>query len=61
MDNVKNDDYYIQKIKQDLEFIVLHMKNVDAEELNANELLLDFMLFRMIQLSTKSKCRKEIN
>lgn len=26
MDNSKNDIYYIQKIRQDLEFIVLHMK-----------------------------------
>ena len=44
MDNVKNDNYYIQKIKQDLEFISKHMKNVDIEELNANEVLLDSML-----------------
>ena len=29
MDNVKNDNYYIQKIRQDLEFIVIHMKDVD--------------------------------
>lgn len=28
MDNVKNDNYYIQKIRQDLEFIVIHMKYV---------------------------------
>jgi uncharacterized protein with HEPN domain len=55
MDNVKNDDFYIKKIKQDLEFIVLHMKNVDEEELNANEILLDSMLFRMIQLSENAK------
>lgn len=32
MDNVKNDNYYIQKIRQDLEFIVIHMKDVDIEE-----------------------------
>ena len=43
MDNIKNDSYYIQKIQQDLEFIVKHMKNVDIEELNANEILLDSM------------------
>lgn len=55
MDNVKNDHYYIQKIKQDLEFIVLHMQDVDLEELNANEILLDSMLFRMIQLSENAK------
>ncbi len=33
MDNVKNDRYYIQKIENDLEFIVQHMKDVDIEEL----------------------------
>jgi len=33
MDNVKNDNYYIQKIIKDL------------EELNVNEILLDSMLY----------------
>ena len=55
MDNVKNDNYYILKIRQDLEFIVIHMKDVDIEELNENEILLDSMLFRMIQLSENAK------
>ena len=55
MDNVKNDEYYIQKIKQDLEFISKHMKNVDIEELNTNEILLDSMLFRMIQISENAR------
>lgn len=55
MDNLKNNDYYIQKIKQDLEFIVVHMQDVDLEELNANEILLDSMLFRMIQISENVK------
>jgi uncharacterized protein with HEPN domain len=55
MDNVKDDDYYIQKIKQDLRFIVLHMQNADLEELNANELLQDSMLFRMIQISENAR------
>ena len=36
MDNVKNDCYYIRKIRKDLQFIVQHMKDVDIEELNAN-------------------------
>lgn len=55
MDNVKNDMYYIQKIRKDLQFIVTHMRNVDIEELNKNELLLDSMLFRMIQISENAK------
>ena len=55
MDNIKTDDYYIQKIRKDLKFIMDHMQNVDIEELNANEVLLDSMLFRMIQLSENAK------
>jgi len=55
MDNVKNDHYYIQKILKDLEFIAVHMRNIDIEELNANEVLLDSMLFRMIQLSENAR------
>lgn len=55
MDNLKNDNYYIQKIKQDLEFIQLHMKNIGLEELSANEILLDSMLFRMIQISENAR------
>ena len=31
------------------------MQNVDMEELNANEVLLDSMLFRMIQISENAK------
>lgn len=55
MDNVKNDNYYIWKIKKDLEFIILQMRDVDIEELNANEVLLDSMLFRMIQISENAR------
>ena len=55
MDNIKNDKYYTQKIIQDLEFIVKHMYNVDVDELNENEVLLDSMLFRMIQISENAK------
>ncbi len=31
MDNVKNDSYYVQKLKSDLEFIVTHMRGVDID------------------------------
>lgn len=55
MDNMKNNNYYINKVKHDLEFIVIHMKNIDIEELDADEVLLDSMLFRMIQISENAK------
>ena len=55
MDNVKNDSYYIQKIRKDLQFIVTQMQNVSMKDLKNNEILLDSMLFRMIQLSENAK------
>lgn len=55
MDNIKNDAYYIAKIKSDLSFITEHMEDVDMEELSKNEILLDSMLFRMIQISENTK------
>lgn len=55
MDNTKNDNYYLDKIRTDIEFIIVHMKDVDLRELNDNEVLLDSMLFRMIQISENAK------
>ena len=55
MDNTKNDHYFLDKIKTDIAFIVDHMKGVDTQELNDNEILLDSMLFRMIQISENAK------
>lgn len=55
MDNIKNDNYYVQKILKDLNFIVVQMKDVSIDDLNANEVLLDSMLFRMIRISENSK------
>ena len=55
MDNTKNDNYYLDKIRTDIEFISVHMKDVDLQELNDNEVLLDSMLFRMIQISENAK------
>ncbi|MGN1478647.1 MAG: DUF86 domain-containing protein [Acutalibacteraceae bacterium] len=55
MDNIKTDSYYVQKIIKDLTFVMAQMQNVNIDELNANEILLDSMLFRMIQISENSK------
>lgn len=55
MDNIKTDSYYVQRIIKDLTFVMAQMKKVDINELNTNEILLDSMLFRMIQISENSK------
>ena len=55
MDNVKNDTYFANKIRDDLIFIVNYTKNIDEEELSNNEILLDSMMFRLIQISENAK------
>ncbi len=55
MDNIKNNEYYIQKIKTDLEFIVSHMNGVSKDEFYKNDILQDSMMFRMIQISENCK------
>ena len=55
MDNVKNDNYYLVKIRTDMAFIIDHMKDVDLQELTENEILLDSMMFRMVQISENAK------
>ena len=55
MENLKDDDYYINKILIDLFFIKEHMKNVSIENFCVDELLLDSMMFRMIQIQENTK------
>lgn len=55
MDNAKNDNYYLDRILADLSFIQKHTNNIESEELGLNEVLLDSMMFRLIQVSENSK------
>ena len=55
MNNLKNDAYYIEKILTDLKFISKHISNVSKDEFEQNEVLLDSMLFRLIQISENAK------
>ncbi len=55
MDNVKDDAYYIEKLFEDLSFIVRHMTSVDQKAFSENEILQDSMMFRLIQVSEKAR------
>ncbi len=46
MDNKKNNDYYIDKILIDLEFLIKHTKDITKDEFGKNELLIDSIMFR---------------
>ncbi len=54
MDNTKIDSYYVEKIIADLEFIIAHTKDYSKEQLENEEVLLDSVMFRLIQISENS-------
>lgn len=60
MQNPKNDQYYLSKLKKDLGFILDHMKGMSEEDFGDNEILQDSMMFRLIQISENAaKLSKE--
>ncbi len=55
MSEPKNDAYYLQKILRDLHFIQKHMSGVSVSALEENEILLDSMMFRLVQIQENTK------
>ena len=51
MDNVKDDRYYLKKIISDLKFLIDQTSGKTKEEIENNELLIDSIMFRIIQIS----------
>lgn len=54
MDNVKNDSYYLEKITKDLKFLIAHTQNMTLKDMQKDEILLDSIMFRLIQISENS-------
>ena len=55
MDNLKTNHYYLKKIIKDIDFVLEHTDYIDTQtELEQNEVLLDSVLFRLIQISENS-------
>ena len=54
MDNKKDNQYYINKIVTDIAFIIEHTENLTQAELKNNEILVDSVMFRLIQVSENS-------
>ena len=54
MDNRKTDQYYLNKIINDLTFIIIHTEGITQKQLEDNEVLVDSMMFRLIQISENS-------
>ncbi|HRT81552.1 MAG TPA: DUF86 domain-containing protein [Oscillospiraceae bacterium] len=55
MKRQKDNHFYLDRIIKDIDFIIRNMNGVTYEALQANEVLLDSMIFRLIQISENSK------
>lgn len=55
MDYIKDDFYYLKRIAADLSFICKHMHEISLSDLANDEVLLDSMMFRLIQISENTK------
>lgn len=54
MNQTKDDKYYLSKVITDLRFIIAHTRGVLQEDLCEDEVLLDSVMFRLIQISENS-------
>ena len=54
MDNKKDNKFYAKKVVTDLAFIIKHTDGLTLAELEHNEILLDSIMFRLIQISENS-------
>jgi len=54
MDNKKDNKYYINRIIEDIEFLLKNTKGCQLADLKSNLLLIDSIMFRLIQISENS-------
>ena len=54
MDNVKDDQYYVAKILDDLKAVILYTKGRTKAEFETDEVLIDAIMFRIIQIAENS-------
>lgn len=54
MDHVKDDHYYATKIRDDFQFILDQTQSLSQQAITENEVLLDSIMFRLIQVSENS-------
>lgn len=52
---VKNDKYYRDKLVEDVDFVIEHMSDQTIETLQNDPVLLDSMMFRLIQISESAR------
>lgn len=51
MDNTKNDEYYVNKVIEHIDSIILYTQDKDYNSFINNSLLIDAVLFRLVQMA----------
>ncbi|MCF0117240.1 MAG: DUF86 domain-containing protein [Bacilli bacterium] len=51
MDNIKDDAYYVSKTIDEILIIKEYVKDLSIDDLNNNNLLMDAIMFRLIQMA----------
>ena len=51
----KNNEYYLNKIEENVDFIIAQMDGVSKEQLEENPVLQDSMMLRLLQISENAK------
>ena len=51
----KNNEYYLNKIEENVDFIIAQMDGVSMEQLEENPVLQDSMMLRLLQISENAK------
>lgn len=51
MDNIKDDKYYLRKIIENIDFVLLKTNEMSLNQIKENELLIDSVMFRFIQIA----------
>lgn len=55
MVNQKHDKYYVNKIVENIDFILCHCAGLSLDELSSNEVLVDSVMFRFIQIAENAQ------
>lgn len=54
MDNIKGHAYYLNKMLDDLRFLIEHTKGKTYEQVESDPVLIDSIMFRLIQIAENS-------
>lgn len=55
MDNIKGDKYFLKKIIENIDFILEKTDGMSLEQIKNNDVLIDSIMFRFIQIAEEAQ------